>query len=277
MPSKSRRGNSQNQARNAARLAQEKAKEYREYKRELEREKKAAQKARDKEYSRILKQASKTGLYFPKSSELTNWRRKRIRQLIRSSSDLLDEREYIFVPTPKNKRKSVLSRAGSLEMKTSRTGIFVPRQGHKTASIKEDKRRGEFYIERRGKTKTGINRGRRYRDIIPLASADELDRERDRLVRMARRLGPINTDKGERLVFKVEENGIEGYSHGTFTSIDLLLKYLDQYPKNVASRINFYRHIKIEKSTVAEWRQLHPLRERGRKGRRLIIKGKRND
>ncbi len=277
MPTQNKRRGNKSQASNSQNISREysaSVKEYERYKREAAKAREKAAKARDKELSALLKKSSDLGIYSPKSTELTRYRRSRLNQVKREYGEYLNNQKYFFIPVGKQERKTVTPRAQSLEVVTTKTGIFYPKEGHKSASLKIDKRRQEFFIERRGKTKAGVNKGRLYRDVTPLTSIDQIDRERDRLTRMAKRLGPLGPN--ERLVFKVVENGTEGYSHGTFSNMNLMLGYLDKYPKSTAARVNFFRHIKVEKSTVKEWNALHPPRSPGAKERTKIERGKYN-
>lgn len=271
-PSGAQQRNARNIARNTATEYRASVAEYNKQKKAAEKRRRAEAKAREKELQRLMKKAHDTGLYNPKSNELTKYRKHRLRQLEISHGEYLTTDKYFFLPANKQARKQIIERAHTLQIVTSRTGIFYPKEGHRSASIKKNEKRGEFFIERRGKTKSGINKGRKYRDVTPLTTIDELDKERARLERAARRLGPLA--RGERLVFKVVENGVEGYSHGTFSSMEHLFRYLEKYPKNVAARVNFYRHIKIEKSTITDWNTNHPPRSPGAKERRQIGQGK---
>lgn len=272
MPRKSSGGRTRSQARNSKEFQRElrarqraREREYNKQAREFEKRLAKEKRERDKQLTRILNESVNTGIYKPRSTELTPYRRKKLRGIEQQFGQYLDKHKYFFLPAAPKARKKILDRARNLEMQTTHTGLFFPREGHTSAKIKEDKRRGEFFIERKGKTKTGVNKGRHYKNIIPLATADDLDRERQRIREMADALGPLG-DK-DRIAFKIVENGQEGYSHATFSNIDLLLKYLDQYPKKVAAKVNFFRHIQVEKSSVSEWFRSHPSRPAGRKGR----------
>jgi len=268
-------------------------KEAQSQKREYERQVKAARKRQEKEqnsiYREALKSAKHAGLYNPKSMKLTEYRKKRIRGIMETYGALiipsghtkpryardrlynlkntpLNRDKYFFVAIPKTKREEGLSRAKNLNMMTTPKGVFIEKEGYKKASVKYDKKHGELYIEKTGKTKKGPTAGKTYKSVTPLASMDELDNERDRLIHMAKKLTPLK--KNERLVFVVRENGIEGYSHNTFGSIDLLLWKLDQYPKSVAAKINFFRHIEIQKVTSDKaWFAKHPVFSPGKQGR----------
>jgi hypothetical protein len=271
MPKKNSRARSAKQAEIAAQksaLLKQRQREYKEFQKRVAKEKLALERKREKDLKTILKKSREVGLYNPKSDELTRYRKKRLRGIKEQYGQYLDDNKYFFLPAGEQARKRILERASNLQMPTTRTGLFIPREGHKSAKLKKSKKRDEFYIERRGKTKTGVNKGRVYKDITPLASVDELDRERDRIRKMAARFGQLSED--DRLVFKIVENGVEGYSHSTFTNIEQLIKYLEKYPKSVAARVNFFRHIKIERSSVNEWFSRHKPRSPGKRDRRKL-------
>lgn len=204
-------------------------------------------KERDHILMRALKRTKAIGLYNPKELKLTKYRRMRANNLLKTWGTLLDPKEFFFLKADKVKRKTLFERAESLLIKHTKTGLLVPRQGHTKAELKTDKT-GEEYIKLSGKTKRGKNKGRTYTNVTPIASLDELDKARDRLRNLAKKLGPLKSN--ERLTFIVIENGIEGYSERNFSDIDQLLNALDEYQKSIASRINFYRHIQIQKITI---------------------------
>lgn len=221
-------------------------------------------KASDRVYQNALKTVRGKGIYDPKSLELTKYRRARIKKVLVEYKPFLNKKEFFFVKAPPARRKEVKERAQGLQLKATNTGVFIEREGHRKATLKENKRNKELYIERSGKTKRGPRRGNRYTTVTPLASVDELDRAKDRLRELAKRL-PLRNSQ-ERLAFKIKENGNEGYSHSTFSNIELLLGYLENYNKTTAARINFYRHLELERvENSMEWVQAHPNNSRARK------------
>jgi hypothetical protein len=239
------------------RLAREANKVHRAYTKHVERVRKQERIAQEKLLRNVLRSVKGTGIYEPRSLELTRYRKARAKKVHREYGKYLDRKEYFFVKAPKARRAEVRERAEGLHLKSTPTGVFVEREGHKTASIKENKKNKELYIARKGRTKRGPLKGRVYTSILPLASIDELDNERDRLRELAKTL-PLR-NKRERLAFKVRENGIEGYSHSTFESVEGIIRYLDKYPKGTSARINFYRHIELERvETGLEWNLTHP-------------------
>ncbi len=239
---------------------------------------KESKRERDKLLLNTIKRSTKVGLYNPKELKLTKYRRTQANKILKEFGTVLDPTKFFFVPAPKPIRKKAFERADSLNIKRSKTGLFISREGHAQAKLKVDKKRGEVYVERSGKTKRGARSGRRYHTILPLASLDELDNERDRLRALAAKLGQLKSN--ERLAFLVKEDGLEGSSNNTFNNIELLIKYLDQYQKTVAARINFYRHIEIVKTQSAQWFAEHPAinynKSRGRSRIKKLPQGTNN-
>lgn len=237
------------------------------YQKQLMKNRAAAKRSEETQLRHLLKNVRGKGIYDPKGNELTKYRKSRLRKAVKEFGSYLDPTKYFFVPAPKNRKKEVIERATNLKIKTSSIGVFIEKAGHKKATLKEDKKRREIYIERSGKTKRGATKGKRYRTITPLASLDELDNERVRIKALADGLGKLK--KNEVLAFKIQENGGEGYSHLTFGNIDLLLNYLDKYKKSAPAKINFYRHIQVEKvETSDKWFKEHPVQAAGRPGQK---------
>jgi hypothetical protein len=238
---------------------------------DIEKGRREAKKTRDKELRSTLHKVAKVGLYVPKEFKLTKYRRSRLSKLEKSGKlELLNSEKFFFVPIPKAKRRKTLANSEQLKIDTSKTGVFIPRDKHTRARLVTDSK-GELIIIRSGKTRRGTTKGRTYKTITPLVSLDELGNERERLREQARKLGPITTEdytNGVRLVFHVSENGIDGWSQQTFEDIDLLLNYLEaRYDKTTAARVNFYRHITIEKSTVNDWFTRHAATDAGNPGK----------
>lgn len=246
-----------------------------------QRELQAAHKRHIKELDRQLKADMKylqhVGLYAPKSLELTPYRRRTVAKKKQEHRDVFAKdrkglSDLIFVKAPPKQSRKLRAKAGDLQMKTSRTGIFVKRDGHVSAVIKHDKKHDEFFIERRGKTKTGKNTGRRYKDQLPIASLDELDKERDRLRRAFSRM---KLKGNEVLAFRVSEFGLDGFSHDTFVDVEQLLNHLDKYQKTPAAKLNFFRHIIIEKSeSISRWHMDHPIKEHNARNRQKLPVGR---
>lgn len=226
----------------------------------------AQKRERDRILVRTMKLASGKGIYNPKDFKLTKYRRYKATKVAREFGEFLDPTKYFFVKAPKPIKRRVMERAEHLHMKHSRSGVFIAKEGHKRASIKYNKKLDEPYIERSGRTKRGPTKGVRYKTITPFATVDELDKERDRFRKLAKELGPLHSN--ERITFKVIENGLEGYSHATFSNIELLINYLEHYRKTIPAKVNFFRHIVLEKTTASQWFAEHPATEPGRRGRK---------
>lgn len=262
----------------------EKLREQEAFKKYVAKQRAEQKKARDAILRDTLRKAKGKGLYDPKSLKLTDYRRKQARKIQREYGEFLNSDKYFFVAPAKTETAKFVDRAKALTMKTTKTGVFIAKEGHKTAKVKYDKKRDELYIERRGKRKVGPSgSASTHRTITPLASADELDKERDRLRALGNKLGPLKGD--DRLIFTVHENGIEGYSKNTFGHIDLLLQYLDRYQKNTPAKVQFFRHITVEKRGRDEYhawqreyrkdleaRKLERLRQYGKERRSRIKK-----
>lgn len=224
---------------------------------------------RQAEYSRNLRKLKSLGIYNPSSDELTKYRKTRINKLMREYGSYLDNKKFQFVKVPKEQRAKVISVAKELKMPAAPSGIFIEREGYKTAELKAARGRpGEFDIIRKGKVKRGPRAGKSKSQIIPIAPIDRLALEKDRIRKAAEAFGPLG--KNERLAYKVVENGTEGYSHYTFDNPDALIKKLGEYQKNRAAQLAFFRHVIVEKTTVGTWFKEHPVnrrrnRNRGRK------------
>lgn len=249
-----------------------------EFARELkawEKDRAAFQAQIDRQYEKQLREFERLGIYQPKAQELTPYRKKRIRQATREYHEFL-EGDYSFVALPD---KKAVSQAASLDMKTTHKGVFVAREGH--TRVKLTRRKGELYIDRSGKTKVGVSgHERRYVvERIPLATVDELTRERDRLIREARALGPLKDN--ERLAFKLttytkDGKMVEGYSRQVFDDIDKLIEEVEKYEKSIKWKLaQIFRSITIMKTASGPtWFREHPRKDTRFKKRKVNIKGR---
>lgn len=260
MPRKSTRGRSRKQVTNPY------SRENPQFRKHVEGLIRASKKDRDNILRKTMKRTAQVGLYNPKSLKLTKYRRYRANKLLKEFGEVLDPGKYFFIKAPKNTKREILDRAESLKIKHSKKGVFLFKNGYTRAKIKTDKKRGELFIERSGRTKRGPTKGVRYRTVTPLASIDELTSEKERLRDMAAALGPLG--KNDRLSFIVIEDGLEGYGHGTFSNIELLLHHLETYQKMTPSKVQFYRHIEIVKTTAGQWFTEHPATSPGNAGRK---------
>lgn len=216
----------------------------------------AQEKKRATEYKLKMKKLVKFGIYSPTSNEITKYRKTKINRYWREYGKEIEKDNVILVPLPeyasKSTKKKILDQATSLEMRTTRKGILLERLGHRRGKIRYNKNRDEYQIELSGRVKYGERRGKKTTEYVPLTSIDVLAKEKERFKQEADELGPLK--KNEILRFKVVENGVEGLSLSTFRTVDELIKYLDRYERSKASRIELYRHIVIEKSTITEYR-----------------------
>jgi hypothetical protein len=230
-------------------------------------EKAITKRKRIQAYKRKLKALQSKGIYIPKDEKLTKYRKTQINKRYRQFQNEIESGQFFFVKAP---NKQVLKQAKQLSMETTRTGIFIEKQGAKRATIRKNRQhKGEYEIRLSGKVKRGERRGKSYETIIPISPLDVLDDERNRLRKMAQKFGKLS--KKERLAFRIVETGNEGYSRSVFQNIETLIKYLDKYRKSDSERVQFLRHIVIEKTTIENW--LGKPRK-GQKNRRVNKKGR---
>lgn len=234
---------------------------------QLARDRREFTKQKDKELKGIAKAIRGMGIYEPKALIMTPYRRKRLRSVEREFKPILDGKHFL-IPIRKQDRKHAIQRAESLGIEHTKSGFILPKGGYKKAVLKRNSR-GELFIERKGKTKSGVNKGRIYRDVTPLASADELDKERDRIRRAVRRLGKF--EGKDKLAFVVEEDGTEGPGTMFFDNVEDLIKWLNGYVMNTAAHINFLRHVRVMKITQDDFRKKYPPKDRA-KPRKIAFK-----
>jgi len=257
------------------------------FKRQVQASVRRERKKADLKLKSYLKAVRDKGIYEPKSLDLTKYRKSRIRKVVKEFGDLLVPSKFIFVEAPKPQRAKVRERAKGLGLKATRTGVFIEREGFRKATLKVDKKSGELFIERKGKVKRGPTRGKRYTRRMPLASIDELDKQRERIRQMARDIGPLK--ENERLAFRIIETGNDGYSHATFSDVELLLRYLENYRRQIAGKwtrslpafIHLHAILEVEKTeSSVRWQTSHPPRDarerlaRLRQSKRDRIKGR---
>lgn len=254
--------------------------------RSIESSRKALQRSEDKKLKETLKTIRGMGIYEPKSADLTPYRRGRLRKVQREYKEILEPGKFFLIPLKSRPdRKTIISRSETIGIQTTRFGLIVPTNKHKRVRLKTNKH-GEVFIDRSGKTKQGPNRGRVYHDTIPIASLDELELQKDRLRRAAKRMGKLKDN--ERLYFVVKEHGFTGKSNRSFPNIEELFRYLDTYDqdqkspdgrvykkgKSKAAMINLYRHVHLIKMTSEDHKIAYPdipgkrKTQRQQKGRR---------
>jgi len=236
---------------------------------------KAQKRAREKQYRKELDALIKSGLYSPKEKKLTAWRKREINRLAPQIRKFVNDPDYTFAAVPtrnKETREKIITRAKQLNFDTVPKGIWVKKEGQRTARISKN-RQGEFQITLSGKIKRGERAGKRITEKLPLADDVAVEHEEERLRKMAKAFGKLK--KGERIAFGVRENGVEGWSHMTFQNVDMLINRLREYKKTFPHRVNFYRHITIYKTeTAAKWRLDHPRRGTGKQRRNMNKTGR---
>lgn len=228
-------------------------------------------KLRAKEYKRKLKLLEKSGIYQPLGADdhtpgaelLTKYRKSRINRAYAEYREYIDNprNPFFFVSADKlnsTDKKKFLRDAKSLQMRTTKTGLFLQKEGQRRARIVKDKKRDEFDIVLTGKVKWGENKGKKISQRIPIAPEGRLEDERQRLEHMAQSFGPLN--KNEALSFILYENNVEVGAHrGTYDSVDGVMRALNAYHKdNKAAKLAFFRLVTVQKTTRVEWRQKHP-------------------
>lgn len=235
--------------------------------------------AREKEYKRKAKLLAKAGIYEPKGSELTEYRKRRINKEFTKFEQYIDDPrgKFFFVSAAKldnKQRRKFLSNADQLNMVTTKKGVFLQKEGQRKARISYSKKRDEFDIVLTGKIKWGPNSGKGITQRIPVAPLDHLHNEEQRLRSMAESMGPLK--KSDILSFVVYENGaLTGAHRGTFDSVEGVMKRLNEYHHdNAAQKLAFFRLVIIQKSTILDWKRDHPTpynqtaRGRGKRGKR---------
>ena len=207
----------------------------------------------------------KIGAYNPDGDKLTEWRKRRINETWREFGEFT-EGDYFAVPIPKPKTRAgrrLKSDAESLDVKTTKTAILYPKNGHTSARVRYDKKGDEFQLVLSGKVKRGERKGKTYRDVILLAPVDRIDDERDRIRRAAKAQGKLK--KNEQLGFVLQEQNREiGASRQTFHSVDQLMEYLDRnyHRDNKAARLAFLRLVTVRRTTIEDWSKEHPAPKR---------------
>ena len=234
---------------------------------------------RDRDYRHKLNALKKVGAYEPKGEELTHARKSRINALWKSLGDKIEpvpgaRVKYFFVPTDKlsaKERRAFLSNAKSLDIQTTRKGIWLQKEGQRKARLAWNAENQEYDVHLSGKVKWGINKGKRIEDRIPIGPVDRIGKELDRIKNTAAKFGKMG--KGESLAFVVIEHGEEvGASQATFSNPDRLAEYIDtRYHKdNKAAKLRFLRMVRVRKTTLIQWDKEHPpkakrMARRGRK------------
>jgi hypothetical protein len=241
------------------------------------RAKRQAQK-RQRDYLHKLNELRKVGAYEPTDETLTPYRKSRINKLWRELGDKIEpgphaRAKWFFVGTDKltgPERKHFLENARSLDIATTKRGVFLQREGQRRARLAYNRENDEYDIVLTGKVKWGENKGKRISDRIPIGPVDRIGRELERIENVASKFGKLK--KGEAISFVVIEQGEEvGASQSTFTDAKRLRDYIDTryHRDNKAAKLKFLRMIRVRKSTLTQWQQEHPP-----KARRMARRGK---
>lgn len=247
------------------RVSAQTAQKYRARQAYFKQRRKAERRLQDAELKRILKAVRGKGIYDPKSTTLTKYRRTKARKVKREYGELLDAKQFFFVPVPKQHRKDVRARAPGLELKATKTGLFVAKQGYTRAKLVIGKKTGTPTVKRTGKRKRGPSRTKTYSHALPILPADEVERQLDRIRDAAQELMPLRGN--EQIVFIVNEKDHTGYSRHPVNSPEALVRWLQTYRRQIGSKwtrtlpdfINFLIHVEVEKTgSVEEWREEHP-------------------
>lgn len=248
---------------------------------------KRLERQRNKEFAALLKPLQKFGIYNPKETKLTKYRAARVRKAYKEFADMLDPTKFLFAQAPKKKARTLKKKAKAFPdvYKPTNRGIFVAREGFKTAKVQVDKS-GEASIIRAGKSETGERVRRRTKSITPLATLDDMDRQRDKIRKAAEKLGPLKP--GEGYVYIIKDNGGENYGRNIYGSLDLLLAKLDGYDKGRAREagkrglawLTLMRHLEIQKWSYDQFAETDTRNDRSarahyrRRGRRLWKRGR---
>lgn len=234
-------------------------------------------KNRNTQYSEQLSQLKNIGAYEPKSDTLTPYRKKRINEEWRRYSKYLEpdpktgKRKFFFIDTDKltgKERRDFLTNAKSLDMPTTRRGLFMQREGQRKARLAWNVENQEYDVLLTGKVKWGERKGKAYSDRIPIGPVDRIDGELNRIENVAKQFGTLK--KGEAISFVVMEHGEEvGASRQTFSSpgaAEKLRNYLDTryHRDNKAARLKFLRMVSVRKTTILDWSREHPPRPKRR-------------
>ena len=222
---------------------------------------------REKAYRHKLNALKKVGAYEPKGEELTHARKSRINALWRSLGDKIDPRpearaKYFFVPTDKltgKERREFLANAKSLDIQTTRKGIWLQKDGQRKARLAWNAENQEYDVHLSGKVKWGINKGKHIEDRIPIGPVDRIGKELARIKNTAAKFGKMG--KGESIAFVVVEHGEEvGASQATFSDPEKLSQYIDTryHRDNKAAKLRFLRMVRVRKTTLVDWDREHP-------------------
>ena len=235
-------------------------------------------KKREKQYTHKLKALKKVGAYEPKDTTITPYRKRRINALWKTLGDKIEPRpgqqdKYFFVDTEKltgPERRQFIRNAKSLDMITTKRGVFLQKEGQRRAHLAWNNENKEYDIVLSGKVKWGLNKGKKITDRIPIGPVDRIGRELERIQNVADKFGKL--EKGEAVSFVLIEHGEEvGASHSTFSDAAKLRDYVDTryHRDNKAAKLKFLRMVRVRKTTLTTWAAEHPV-----KANRMARRGK---
>ncbi len=227
---------------------------------------------RDRQYKSRLKLLSKTGIYSPKSDELTAYRRTRINKAWAEYSQYFPTPgkgepyhrpdKYFFVDATKGHgkgaAKKIVKAAKQMGMVTTPKGIFLAKEGQRQARVEWSVKRQEYDIVLTGKYRSGEKKGKRVKDRIPIAPIERVSGEEERIKDMAASFGPLKGN--ERISFILTENNVEVGAHrATYGNVADLMEAINRYHQNNASaRLKFFRLVTVRKTTIMDWTREHP-------------------
>ena len=194
-----------------------------------------------------LKLLVKYGIYTPKNSELTPYRKSIIKKRYAEHKRQIQNPELTFVKFPKHtQNKKLRGKAEQLNFATTPSGIFVKKEGNRSGKIEFNRQSKEYEIKLSGRTKFGKRKNQIITETIPLASVDEIEKE---LLRIEKEFNSTIEKDGYYKRIKVTETGNNGIGSQLYTDVKALIADLEKYKKSLANRIGFYRLISIETVT----------------------------
>lgn len=202
-----------------------------------------------KELRRKLSRLKSTGIYQPRSTEITDYRKRKINALYKQFQKQLETDEFVFAKFPPKTEKKLKAKAKALNLPVTSTGVFVGKDGQRKAKIQFNRQLQEYEIALTGKAKYGKRAGTKITSYLPLASVDTIEKEMQRLEGEA---NTHNLKSNEYLRIRVTETGNDGFSEKIFKDFSALSNYLEGYKKSKSQRIAFYRYLTIEKVTIAQ-------------------------
>lgn len=227
---------------------------------------------RENEYKKRLALLNKTGIYSPKATDLTPYRKGRINKAWREYGQYFPTPgkgekfhrpdKYFFVDATKGHTKGAAKKfviaAKQMGMVTTPKGVFLAKEGQRNARVEWSVKRQEYDIVLTGKTRWGENKGKRVSDRIPVAPIERVTGEEERIRDMAASFGPLKGN--DRISFILTENNVEVGAHrATYGNVADLMEAINRYHQNNKSaRLKFFRLVTVRKTTIYDWSREHP-------------------